>query len=342
MATLSPVAGVTRLRALQLGLEGTPFTQTAATRRYPWSATPTVNPNWTKLTGDTGTLDLASAPFAKALDIGVQTVGELMSNDFPTLISAGVKGGLAFTTSGSAKVLTATPASLTQDVFDTYTAECFDDATADAWAFTGGLVNRLQLDYPQDGGPIIATGDWLFAGQVYPATPTGALTVDTAPTPLYGGDTAFYINDTSGAIGTTQFVSQVYGASLTLNNNLDAKRFLNGSNSMRKVQGYSRGERVLDFTWTFAQATAAVAEAAKWIALAPTERYMSIVTSSSVAASAGIPHSMTWNIPGFWMARAETTINTNVGFSLSGQQVFDSGLAYPFQVVSKSTRAALT
>lgn len=342
MATLTPVAGVTRLRKWQMGLEGTPLTQTAATRRYPWSATPTVNPNWTKSTADTGTLDLAIAPYAKALDIGVQTVGELFSNDAPTLVSASVMGGLAFTTSGTAKVLTATPASLTQDVFDTYTGEAYDDATGDAWAFTGGLVNRLQLDYPQDQGPIIATADWLFAGEVYPATPTGSLTVDTSPVPLYGGDTAFYINDTSGALGTTQFVSQIYGASLVLNNNLDPKRFANGSNSMRKVQGYSRGERVLDFTWTFAQATAAIAEAVKWIAVSPTERYLSIVTSSSVAASAGIPHSMTWNVPGYWFTRADQTINTNVGFSLSGQQVFDSGLSYPFQVVSKSTRAALT
>src|SRR5438552_1825090 len=132
---LTPVAGVTRLRALQLGLETTFNTQHAATRRYPWTATPTVNPNWTKTTADTGTL-------------------------------------------------------------------------------------------------------------------TGSLSVDTSPVPLYGGDTYFFINDTAGAIGTTQLVSQIYGATLTLTNNLDQKRFANGSNSMRAIQGYGRGERVLDFAWT--------------------------------------------------------------------------------------------
>jgi hypothetical protein len=342
MTTLSPVAGVTRLRALQLGLETTPLTQHAATRRYPWSATPTINPNWTKSTADTGTLDNAIAPYPKALDIGVQTVGELFANDAPTLISAGVMGGLSLTTSSTAKILTAAPASTSQDVFDTYTAEVFDDATADAWALTGGVINRWQLDYPQDQGPIISTADWLFAGIVYPATPTGALTVDTSPVPLFGGDTYFYLNDTSGAIGTTQLVSQIYGASLVLNNNLDPKRFSNGSNSMRKIQNYGRGERVLDFTWTFAKATAAIAEAAKWIAVSPTERYASISTQSSVAAAVGIPNSLTWNIPGHWFTRADVVINTNTGFSLSGQQIVDAGLGYPFQVVSKSTRATLT
>lgn len=341
MTTLAPVLGVTRLRALALGLETTPFTQIAATRKMPWSATPTVNPNWTKSTADTGTLDLAIAPYAKNLDIGVSMTGELFSNDAPTLISAGVMGGLSFTTSGSAKILTAAPATTSQDVFDTYTAECYDDATGDAWAFTGGVINSFTLDYPQDMGPIVHTSNWFFGKVVYPATPTGALSVDAAPVPLYGGDTYFYLNDTSGAIGTTQLVSQIYGASLTVTNNLDQKRFANGSNSMRVLSNYGRGERVLDFTWTFAKATAAIAEAVKWIAVSPTERYASIVTRSSVAASAGIPHSLAWKIPGYWFTRTDTTISTNTGFSLAGQQIFDSGLGYPFQVVSTSTRASL-
>lgn len=341
MTTLTPIAGVTRLRALQLGLETTPLTQVAATRRMPWSAAPTVNPNWTKSTADTGTLDLAIAPFNKALDIAVTTTGELFSNDAPTLLSAAIMGGLSFTTSGTAKTLVATPAATSQDVFDTYTAEVYDDATADAWAFAGGTINRLQLEYPQDQGPIMATADWIFASAAYPATPTAALNVDLAPTPLYGGDTYFFINDTAGSIGTTQLVSQIYGATLELQNNLDPKRFANGSNSFRKLTNYGRGERVFNFTWTFAKATAAIAESVKWIAASPTERFASISTRSSVAASVGIPHSLTFNIPGYWFTRTWETINTNTGFSLQGQQVYDSTLTYPFRATSVSTRASL-
>ena len=340
--SLTPVAGVVRLRALQLGLESTFNTQIAATRRYPWSFTPTINPNWTKTTADTGTLDLAIAPSARQLDITGTSTGELYSNDLPTIISAGVMGGLALTTSGTAKILTAAPQSLAQDPFDTYTMETFDDATGDAWAFPGSLLDSFTLEYPQDLGPIIFTGNWRGGKAVYPATPTAALSVDTNPAPFYCGDTYFFINDTAGAIGTTQLVSQIYGATLQVSNNLDAKRFANGSNSMRNVQGYSRAERVLDFTWTFAKQTAAIAEAAKWIAVSPTERYAEIRTTSSVAASVGVPHQMRWRIPGYWFTRNEETINTNTGFSLAGQQVYDGTLTYPFQVVSQSTRAALT
>lgn len=339
---LTPVAGSTRLRALQLGIESTFATQVAATRRLPWTMTPTVNPNWTKLTGDTGTLDMAQAPFRKALDITATITGELYANDAPTLISAGVMGGLSLTGAGAAKTLTAAPASVSQDVFDSYTAEVFDDATADAWAFTGGVIERLQLTYPQDLGPITVSADWRFAGKVYPATPTGALVVDPAPVPLYGGDTFFCINDTAGAIGTTQLVSQVYGADLILTNNLDVKRFANGSNSMVQAQNYGRGERVLDFTWTFAKATAAIAEAVKWIAVNPTQRYAEIRTTSSVEAQSGIANSLRWRIPGYWFTRTEAQINTNTGFTLAGQQIYNpAGLAYPFQAVSVSTRTAL-
>lgn len=339
---LTPVAGVARLRAFQLGLESVFGTTVAATRRYPWTYTPTTNPNWTKTTNDTGTLDLAVAPYAHQLDLTGTSVGELNSNDLPTLMSATIMGGLALTTSGTAKLLAATPASLTQDVFDTYTGQWFDDASGDAHTFGGGVIDSLTLDYPQDLGPIIATANWRFANLAYPGTPTGGLTVDSAPVPFYAGDTYFFVNDTSGAIGTTQLVSQVYGAQIQLSNNIDVKRFANGSNSMRNVQGYSRGERVLSISLTLAQAAAAIAEAVKFIAASPTERYAEIRTTSSVAASAGIPHQMRWRIPGYWFTRAEAQVNTNQAFTLAGQQIYDTGLAYPFRVDSTSTRAALT
>ena len=76
---LTPIAGVTRLRALQFGKESTFKTQVAATRRMPWSANPNVDPHWTFPTADTGTLDQASAPYRTAEDITIQTIGQLHS-----------------------------------------------------------------------------------------------------------------------------------------------------------------------------------------------------------------------------------------------------------------------
>jgi hypothetical protein len=147
----------------------------------PWSFAPTVNPNWTDVTSDTGTLDPAVAPYRTAFDVTGQTTGQLFANDVPNLISGGIMGGLSFTGGGTAKTLTAAPSATSQDVFDTYTGEWFDDATGDAFAGTGGVIEHINLSYPQDLGPILHTADWRFANAVYPATPTGALNVDAAP-----------------------------------------------------------------------------------------------------------------------------------------------------------------
>jgi len=338
---LTPVPGITRLRAFQLGKESTFKTAVARTRRMPWTFAPTINPNWTKSTSDTGTIDLALAPYKMALDVTGAATGQLYSDDFPTVISAGIMGGLSFTGAGAAKTMTAAPASLTQDVFDSYCADWYDDATGDAWVMRGGVINDFSLEYPQDQGPINLTANWRFAAVTYPGTPTAGLNVDLNPTPLYCADTYFFINDTTGAIGTTQLVDQVYGATLAVNNNLDIKRFADGNSTRFEAQNYGRGERVLDFTWTFAKATAAIAESVKWIADSPTERFAEIRTMSTVNAQAGIPHQLRWRIPGFWFTRTEQTINTNTGFQLAGQQIYDPTLTYPFQVLSTSTRAAL-
>jgi len=337
---LSPILGVVPLRAFQLGKETTFKTAVAATRRLGWAATPTVNPNWTNPTADTGTLDQAIAPYGTALDVTIATTGQLASNDAPTIISAGIMGGLTLPAAGSA--FTAAPASTSQDVFDTYSGECFDDAVADAWQFSGGVINDFTFEYPQDQGPINLTANWRFAKiAAYPATPTAGLTTDTNPVYLYCADTQFYVNDTGGAIGTTQLVDQVYGATFAVNNNLDPKRFANGTNSRFEIQNYGRGKRVVDFSFTLAKATAAIAEAVKWIAASPTERYAEMRTTSTVTAGAGNKHSLSIRIPGFWFTRADAAINSNSGFTLAGQNVYDVGLGYPFRVSSVSARTTL-
>jgi hypothetical protein len=338
---LTPIVGAVRLRAFQTGLESTFNTAVAATRRYGWAAVPDVNPNWTFPTADTGTLDQAIAPYGTAEDFTIAATGQLASNDAPTIISAGVMGGLSFSTSSTSKTLTAAPASLTQDVFDTYTGEWFDDST-DAYQMAGGVINDFSLEYPQDMGPINLTANWRFAKLgTYPATPTGSLSVDASPVYLYGADTEFYVNDSSGTIETTKLSNIAYGATFSVNNNLDLKRFSNGSNTRFQIANYGRGERVVMFNLIGAKQTAWVAEATKWLAAAATERFFGIKTTSTVAAAVGIPHSLDIRMPGYWLTRSEQTIASNTAFELSAHQIYDTNLGYPFRMVSTSTRSAL-
>lgn len=338
---LTPIPGTSRLRAFQLGIETTFKTQVPATRRLPWSAAPTVDPHWTFPTADTGTLDQAIAPFRTFLDGKITTTGQLAANDAPTIQSAGIMGGVSFTGGGTAKTFTTAPASTSQDVFDTYTAEWFDDATGDAWAGEGALIDRIQLDYPQDQGPILSTLNWLFSADTYPATPTPGLSVDTVPTYLYASDTVFYVDDTAGNIETTALSNVAYSAQVIIENNLDPKRIINGSNTRFQTQNYSRGERVITLSLTGAKQSPWIAEAVKWIGVNPTERFWGIKTRSLVMAQAGIPYSLDIRIPGFWMTRAEATVNSNTAFTLVGHHIYDPTLTYPLRVESVSTRTAL-
>jgi hypothetical protein len=323
-----------------LAVETTPFTQIAATRRMPWSFAPTVNPNWTDVTADTGTLDQAIAPYRTAFDVTGTSTGEVFANDVPTLFSAGIMGGLTLTGS-PAKVITAAPSSTSQNVFDTWTGEWFDDATGDAFTGTGGVIDRFTLTYPQDGGIITHSADWRFANAVYPATPTGALSVDTNPTPLFATDTTLSVNDTSGAIGTTVFTNQVYDIALTLSNNLDIKRFANGYATRFQVANYGRGARQFELVITFAKATAAIAEVVKWLGTTASERFFQIDTISTALAGGSTPYELRWRVPGYWFTRSDTTVNANTAFQLTARGIYDTGLAYPFQGYSVSTRSAL-
>lgn len=337
---LTPLAGSTRLRAYQLGLEGTPLTQTAATRRMPWSFAPAVDPHWTFPTADTGTLDQAIAPYRTALDVTGTATGQLFANDVPALMCASIKGGVTpSTVGGTGKSWVWQPASTSQDVFDLFTSEWFDDATADAWAGTGGIIEAWTLTYPQNLGPIELSAAYRYAAPVYPATPTGALTVDTSPVPLYMADTELYINDTSGAIGTTKISDTLYDASVSYTGNIDPKRFANGNSIRFDVQNYGRGERVIGYMINGTKNAAMVAEAVKWIGASPTERFMELRTIAVPFAGSGQPYSMSIRIPGYWLTRAETTIANNTAFSLSGHQIYDAGLAYPFRVAAVTTEA---
>lgn len=339
---LTPLAGSTRLRAFQLGLEGTFNVQQAATRRMPWSAEPTVDPHWTFPTADTGTLDQAIAPYGMAQDLTASLTGQLYANDVPALMSTSIKGGVSpSTVGGTGKQWVWQPAATAQDVFDTATGELFDDATADAWAFPGGIITDWTLTYPQDLGPIALQATARFASLVYPATPTPALVTDLSPVPLYMADTALYINDTAGAIGTTKIADTLYDASITYTGNIDVKRFANGNSVRFNVTNYGRGERVLGYTINVTKDAAAVAEAVKWIAASPVERFLEMRTTAVPFAGSGQPYSLSIRIPGYWISRAWTTINSNTGFSLTGHQVVDPTLVYPFRIACVNTQSTV-
>jgi hypothetical protein len=227
--TVAALPGNVRLRAFQLGKETTFGTAVPATRRFGWTFAPTVDPHWTFPTSDTGTLDNALPPYRMAVDVTGTITGPLAFNDAPYLWAALAKGGVTPTGGGTAKTWAYAPASTSQDIFEIFTGEWGDDTT-DQFQYADGVLDSLTLTYPQDLGPITVDGTaYRFASVAYPVARTGGLQVDPAPTWAYAADTSYYFNDTAGAIDTTQLVNSVHDVTLVVNNNLDVKRFQNGS-----------------------------------------------------------------------------------------------------------------
>ena len=340
--TVAALPGNVRLRAFQLGKETTFGTAVPATRRFGWSFAPTVDPHWTFPTSDTGTLDQALPPYRMAVDVTGTVTGPLAYNDAPYLWAALAKGGVTPTGGGAAKTWAYAPASTSQDIFEIFTGEWGDDTT-DQFQYADGVLDSLTLTFPQDLGPITVDGTaWRFASVAYPVARTAGLQVDPAPTWAYAADTSYYFNDAAGAIDTTQLVNSVHDVTLVVNNNLDVKRFQNGSNSRFQAAGYGRGLRTFQVTYNFAKSTAALAEVAKWLNANPVERFASIRTDSVQAAQVGTNYSQHILFSGYWFTRTEGTYGTaNTTAQLVCQGWLDQTLTYPFSAAVVNTLAAL-
>lgn len=336
-----PVAalpGNVRLRAFQLGKEVTFGTAVPATRRFGWSYAPTTDPHWTFPASDTGTLDEGLPPYRMAIDVTGSATGPLAFDDAPYLWAACVKSGVT----PSSNLWTYTPASTSQDSFEIFTGEWGDDVAADNFRYSDGVLERLQLAYPEDLGPIAVTADWRFASVTYPNTKQ-VLSVDPAPIWAYAADTKVYIDNTAAAIGGTFLNNTIHSVTVDITNNLDVKRFQNGSNTRFQAAGYGRGRRAFTATFKFAKSTAALTEAVNWLNADPVERFVSIQTNSATTIPTTVlKYNQTINVGGFWFTRTESTYGTaNATFDLVCRGFFDQTLAYPFQALVTTKLSAL-
>lgn len=339
-----PVAalpGNVRLRAFQIGLQTTFGVPVVADRRMGLTFTPSVDPHWTFPSSDTGTLDRALPPYRLAGDFTGSAAGPLCYDDASYLWAALTKAGV--TPSGAtAKDWTFQPASTSQDAFELFTAEWGDD-TADRYRFSDGVLDKLALTWPEDLGPVTVAADWRFSKVDYSTWGTlAALQVDPAPEWVYAADSALYLDSTAGGIGVTQLTNTMHGGSLTVTNNIDVKRFTNGSNTRFQAAGYGRGARLVTATFNFAKSSQEIAEVVNWLNASPVERFLAVRTVSPTIITGAIPYSHDVRLAGFWTARSEGTYATaNTTASLTCEGFLDQTLTYPFKAEIVNKIAAL-
>lgn len=339
------VQGFTRLRKHQLAKETTFGTAATATRVVPWRGAIEVNPNRTDPDVDVGLLDPSLAQLEGALDVSGSWDGPVDYDNLAIVYSAGVKGGVTATGAGAAKTWTFQAASAVADPFDTYSDEWGDDtsdlATGDGIIGLGGVLDSWSINFGEDLGPFQLDGSVTYAGATLGDTRTTGLSAATTPIWMYGADTEVFLDSAAGSIGTTKLTDAVRGASVNVQNNLDQKRYANGSNTRFKLAAFGRGPRTIEVQITTEKTTAAIAERKTLDDSPVPDRFIELRTTSPSIITGSTPYSNSIRIPARLISVSDGEIGGNATLTFTYRAFYSSTLGYAFRAVLVNALAAL-
>lgn len=335
--------GLVRLRANQLGKQSVIGTSVPATARVPWGGLVTYDPGRTFPDVEVGSLDPALTPYQVAPDIKWSPTGLLDYDTLPFRLAAGLKGGVTPTGSVAAGYTWAFQiASLTADPFDYFTCDSGDDQSAtDGIEAIGGVIDTWEESMGEDLGPIEFSDAWVFASANLATDRTAGLTVEDDLVFVMGDETDITVDSTPGSIGITPITDAFHSYTLNGNNNLDKKRFANGSNSRRKIAGYGRGEREIELTLRFAKNAATMALFNSLDDDSVVTKYIQIRTISPIIA-AGTANYKYVRKGAFKLMTAEPgEIGGNATIDFTYRAFYDPTLAYAYRAEVVCTRASM-
>lgn len=295
---------------------------------------------------DVGSLDPILPPYALAPEVTMDgATGPLDFDNDAVRMSAGLKGGVTPTgpTGGTAYTWTFTASSLTADAFDYYSVQTGDDTSDSAGAGTnafGAVIDELSEEMTEELGPWTVSDNWIAAGAVY-GNRTAAITISNTMPWVFGADTKFYLDSNPAAIGITPVDGAVRGATLTVRNNLDPKRFADGSNTRFNLQAYGRGQREIELTVTVEKTTQMIAEVATLDDTPVPNRYWKVATSSTELAGSAIPYSINTFLPMRLYSVADGEIGGNANWTLTYRGFYDTTLTYAFKRIIVNKLSAL-
>jgi hypothetical protein len=340
------MAGQTRFRKIQVGKQSVIGTAVPATRVLPYRGLILYDPKRTDPDVDVGSLDPVLPPYMLAPETTMAgATGPLAFDDLAVRASAGIKGGVSPTgpTGTTAYTWTFQAASLTADAFDFYSVQTGDDtadASGDGTLGYGGVIDTFSQAMAEDLGPWTVTDDWVFANATY-GNRTGSLSVASAPAWVFGADTAFYLDSAAGSIGITALASAVRGASIRISNNLDQKRFADGSNVRFALQSYGRAARTIEFTVTAEKTAAVIAEATTLDDTPTPNRYWKVLTASTELAGTATPYKSEFYLPCRLVSVADGAIGGNTNLTLTYHGFYDSTLLYALKLIVVNKLATL-
>ena len=332
------VSGLQRLRKHQLGFQTSFASNTSATKVLPYRGAIVIDPQLTDPDVDVGSLDPILAPFAGAANYTGTWEGKLAYNDAPDLWAGLLKGGVA-PTGAVARQHVFQAASLTQDTFPYFTDQWGDDVATDWITGGSGIINGLTLGFDEELGAWDVNADLLFARAAF-GGPTGGLSVDASPTWVYGADTEFFMDTTTGAIGTTKWTDVIHRISVGIVPNNDPKRFANGSNTRFQLSNFGRGAREIEYTIGVAKSATTTAERQRIGDAPPAETYLEVRTTSPTIITGSTPYSQSVRSPVRLISATPAEFGeNNTGYELTYRARYNSTLLYAIRVVTVTTNA---
>jgi hypothetical protein len=336
-----PIQGFRRFRKHQWGKQTSFSSNVAATRVIPWRGPIVVNPAREDPDVDTGSLD----PILQPLNGPQENTGSLeitafAFDDAPYAWSAILKGGVT-PTGATAKTWTYQAASLTADDFEYFTDQWGDDVTTDWITGGSGVGDTLELGVDEGLGVLTGSIDMVYARAQLGAGPTGGLVLDDTPQWVYGTDTEVFLDSVYTSIGTTKLTDTIHGFTLNINNNLDRKRFANGSNTRFQLAGYGRGPREIELQLVVAKTTATIAERATLDDTPVPSRFIELRTTSPEIITGSTPFSQSVRIPVRLFSAEDGEVDNNDVITFTYRGYYDSNLGYAIRVVVVNTLSAL-
>jgi hypothetical protein len=353
------IVGKVRLRRHLLGRQVAIGTPIAAKRAYPFSGTPTPNLNWTEADVDAGALYPVVPRFKGLPDLNF-TLNDpsLAYNDLPLMFAAFFGNAETPTGGGSAKTWTWTPDGLGSEDFDAFTYEFGDDADgaggrpSDWEQYSDGILTSLTIDSPDQGGGVLTAAlgfkfaDLKYAGStdIPPAAPIPSITdrPDTQPVRVYLKDCSVYLDTEASDIGSTQLMGTVHKFNLTATQEVDEKRYADGTQSFA-VEAYGRGATRINLAVTGAKTADWVgtgSESDAWSADDPVARYYRFVFESTVDAGVATPYSWEFSMPARYFTREHGEIGNNSVIILTAEAFLDDTLDFPFSTEVVNTLAS--
>lgn len=351
------VLGLTRLRRHLLVRQSAFGTPLAAVRAYPFAGVPNPDLNWTDSEADQGSRVRVQAPTRGVPNYAASLADNSLNyNDLTAQLAAFFGGGVSPTGGGTAKTWAWEPDFTANGVPDLFTYERGSDTDGtggkpnDWFQWGDGLLSGLTIDSPEDGRGVLTTQmNWLFGSVEYAGNSDGpVLTIpsitdlpDTDPTPMYLKDASVFINSDPSDIGGDQITDAVHKFTLTLSQEIDQKRFVNGGQTFN-LDGYGMGGVNIGVSIVAGKTADTVgsgSESDAWFSDIAVPRYLQVLFESTREAQTGIPYSWMFSMPLHYYTREEGEIGQNETITLTGSAYLDADTDYAFSTELVNTLA---